>query len=108
MFLHGLIGALEYLQITAARREVVGVREEQAFRMTFRRADTLQDFFIGQVGRVMGNIWIAIKRNAHLFECPALDQTHLIQTHFTRTDDFQQLKRRNRMLQCVVSRLDLS
>ncbi|CUJ79650.1 Uncharacterised protein [Achromobacter sp. 2789STDY5608633] len=85
-----LVGAAQQVVVGAARREDVGVGEEQAFRMLDVRAQALHQGFVADVAQGLLDVGILAQRLADLAEGPAFQEGDLALGHVAARHAFQQ------------------
>ena len=72
--LHRLVGARENLKIAGPGVEMIGIGEEQSFRMPLGHLQPREHLAGGQAGGIVPDARMGIQRRSHLGEGPALDE----------------------------------
>ncbi|MNQ71846.1 hypothetical protein D3C85_865330 [compost metagenome] len=100
-----LIGAAQQIVVSAAGREDIGVRKEQAFRMLDVRTQTRHQFFIADAVQGLFDVGVLAQRLANLAKRPALQERDLALGHVAARHAFQQQPRRVAVDRLIAARL---
>ena len=101
-----LKSAAQDRKIASASAEMIGIGKKPSFRRWLAEVQTLQDAGVTQTSRVVSYGRMLVERLAHLPEGPALDEGDDILGIVAFGDFSQQIKRRERSVDFVISRFD--
>ncbi|CUI53020.1 Uncharacterised protein [Achromobacter ruhlandii] len=101
-----LVGAAQQVKVGAARREDVGVGEEQAFRVLDVRAQAFHQGLVADVPQRLLDVGILAQRLTDLAEGPALQEGDLALGHVAARHALQQQPGRVAVDGLVAARLD--